>query len=441
MSTETMNTSNTSVFQTASNFLSGSGSGSDSCTSDIFPRLGYACINNTLNYPKARKDTTCRITSAYKAGEKTGFDPETPEYSAGVYSFLIRYGLKNTDEIIDILNWHVKVGLRFYRLSSALFPHIDNELLRTHMTEQDINDYRSLNPFKKNLEKIAEIAFNNGIRLTTHPDPYAVLASPDEEKVKTTILMLTWHGLLFNIMEKHIEQKYGKKDAFKDSILCLHVGGRYDKLGGKVGTLKRWAHNFRTMVPDFVQKHICVENCEKSYAAADLLPLCEELKIPLIFDFHHYDCYPLFHKDEETQESTQDLLPRIVNTWLVRGMRPKFHLSDQAPGKCTGAHDEFVQEIPEPLLILFKEKKIGFDIMIEAKAKDYAVFYLLAKYPFLNNTNIEDPYSLIHPQYPNVPIRPVPVAYSLIGRNGSTNNQSRKLSLPLVVMRKKSCVH
>lgn len=386
---------------------------SASCSSKTLPRLGYACINNTLNYPKDRKDTTCRIASAYKAGEKTGCDPESPEYSSAVYKFLIRYGLKNTAEIIDILSWHVKVDMRFYRLSSGLFPHIDNELLRTHMTTEDIADYRKLTPFILNIQKIAEIAYDNGIRLTMHPDPYAVLASPDDAKVDTTVLTLTWHAWLFEIMEKHIEAKYGVKDGFRDSILCVHIGGRYDKLGGKAGTLKRWSKNFREKLPDYVQKRVCIENCEKNCTAQDLLPLCEELKIPLIFDFHHYDCYPIFHNDVK-QLPTQELLPRIIETWLVLGKRPKFHLSDQAPGLNTGAHDQFVMDIPESLLILMKEGRIAFDIMIEAKAKDYAVFYLLSKYPFLNNTKIADPYAMIHPNYPGLPIRPIPASYLLI---------------------------
>lgn len=384
------------------------------------PRLGYACINNSLNYPKDRKDTTCRINSAYKAGEKTNTDPESPEYSRAVYDFLIRYGLKNTSEIIDILNWHVKTGMRFYRLSSALFPHIDNDLLKTHMTPEDLEDYRALNPFKKNLHTIAEIAFTNNIRLTMHPDPYSVLASPDQDKVDTTVRTLTWHALLFEIMEDYIEKLYGVKDSFKDSILCVHIGGRYDKLGGLEGTLKRWAKNFRELLPHYVQKRLCVENCEKNASAQDLLPMCEDLKIPLIFDFHHYDCYPKFHKDV-TQLSTKELLPRIIQTWLIRGMRPKFHLSDQAPNLNIGAHHQFVESIPNPLLMLMKEGKIGFDIMIEAKAKDYAVFYLLAKYPFLNNTKLIDPYSLIHKQYPSVPMKPIPVSFLLLTDTSNTS--------------------
>jgi UV DNA damage endonuclease len=399
------------------------------------PRLGYACINNSLQYPKKRKDITCIIASVYKAGDASGHAPGTPEYSATVLKFLCRYGLKNTAEIIEILDWHVKMGMKFYRMSSDLFPHIDNQLLENYMIDEDLNSYRLLEPFRANIERIAEVAYQNGIRLTMHPDEYTVLASPKDTVVAATVRGLKWHALLFEIMEAYIDTKYGVKDSFKDSILCVHIGGRYDNLGGKSVTLERWKKNFRELLPDYCQKRVCVENCEKSYCAEDLLPLCQELNIPLIFDFHHYDCYPKYHKGPEgKQDPSQALLPRIIETWTRRGMTPKFHLSDQAPGLMIGAHDQFVRDIPDALLELAKEGKTKFDIMIEAKSKDYAVFYLLTKYPFFNNTNIKDPYSLIHKDYPNVPVRPIPVSYLLI--TGINNNPRKGRALTIIVPRK-----
>jgi UV DNA damage endonuclease len=369
-------------------------------------RLGYACINNSLTYPTGRTSTTCRINSVYKAGTASGKPPGSPEYSKAAFNFLIQYGLKNTQHIIAVLQWHIKSGMKFYRMSSELFPHIDNEMLRGYMTDEDIDTYRELTPFLTNIHKIAQLAHDNGIRLTMHPDPYAVLASPDADKVATTVRTLKWHARLFQVMESYIMQEMGIADAFKDSILCLHIGGRYDKLGGRPGTLLRWANNFRTLLPQYVQKHVCVENCEKNFNAQDLLPLCEELQIPLIFDFHHYNCYPLYHPQEPKQMSLEELVPKVLLTWERRGMTPKFHLSDQDTAKSNvGAHAEFVNEIPSQLLKLIDDN-YKLDIMVEAKAKDFAVFYLLSKYPHLNNTNITDPYKRIPANYPSLPMFP-----------------------------------
>ena len=148
-------------------------------------RLGYACINNSLTYPRGRKD----YYLSYKLSIHSRQTSKQPEgsipYSRAAYNFLIKYGLKNTADIIEVLKWHVKHGLSFYRMSSDLFPHVDNELLQGHMTQQDIEDYRNLSPFRTNIEQIADIAFKHNIRLTMHPDPFAVLASPDESKYKT----------------------------------------------------------------------------------------------------------------------------------------------------------------------------------------------------------------------------------------------------------------
>jgi UV DNA damage endonuclease len=353
-------------------------------------RIGYACINNTVKEKHGiTTNSTCRLETVYKASKQP---VGTTEYSKEVLSFLIQYGLKNTQAIISILQWHVSVGLRFYRMSSDLFPHIDNDRLFGYLLPEDIDTYRNLTPFKENIATIAEIAYKNNIRITMHPSPYAVLASPDSDKVQNTVTTLKWHARIFQLMEEHMLLQYNIADAFKDSILCLHIGGKYD---GKEKTLARWAINFN-LLPPYVQKHVCIENCEKSYSAQDLIPLAQQLKIPLIFDFHHYECYPLFHGSELAQLPISHLLPQIINTWTTRNMTPKFHLSDQDHTKCIGAHDEFVACIPTELLDLhLKEPEFRFDVMIEAKAKDYAVFFLLHKYPHLNFTLMKDPLSMI----------------------------------------------
>jgi len=367
-------------------------------TIDEHIRLGYACINLTLR-DSSRKictNRTCRLDTAIKAGARTGQPPGTAVYSRAIYDFLVDYGLRNTSAILEIVKWHIEKGMLFYRMSSDIFPHIDNDRLRGHMTDSDIDQYRNLDAFTENLHSLARLAYEHGVRLTMHPSPFAVLGSPDIEKVHSTIDTLKWHARMYVVMEEYICETHGVKQAFRDSILCLHIGGKYPKHGGKAATLERWKHNFRYMVPDWVQRRIAIENCEKNYSVEDLLPVAQELNIPIIFDFHHYDCYPDFHKDEPPQKPCSELLPAILDTWSRRHMRPKFHLSDQDPAKSRGAHAPFVSSIPDSLQRLHTERpELLFDIMIEAKAKDYAVFYLLHKYPHLNKTKITSPLGMI----------------------------------------------
>jgi len=97
----------------------------------------------------------------------------------------------------------------------------------------------------------------------------------------------------------------------------------------------------------------------------DLLPICHQCGIPLVFDYHHYCCY---HKiDPESENVYQELMGKILDTWKIRDVRPKFHLSSQDHNKNIGAHNDYITYFPRCL------QNMDIDIMIEAKCKDLAV--------------------------------------------------------------------
>ena len=101
--------------------------------------------------------------------------------------------------------------------------------------------------------------------------------------------------------------------------------------------------------------------------------ISHSLNIPHIFDTHHYNCYSLLHKNE-TQESADSLMPKVLNTWKKRGLKPYFHISEQGSGKI-GHHSDYVETIPDYLLNI----KIHITIDIEAKAKEQAILKLKNK--------------------------------------------------------------
>ena len=73
----------------------------------------------------------------------------------------------------------------------------------------------------------------------------------------------------------------------------------------------------------------------------------------------------------------------ILNTWKRRGIKPKFHVSEQGSGR-TGHHSDYIEVIPNYLLEIPEKYGCDIDIMIEAKKKELAIFKLYTKYPFLN---------------------------------------------------------
>jgi len=52
--------------------------------------------------------------------------------------------------------------------------------------------------------------------------------------------------------------------------------------------MERFRENYRTIVPDNVKARLVLENDEICYNVDDLLPICEELGIPLVLGKHSF---------------------------------------------------------------------------------------------------------------------------------------------------------
>ena len=100
---------------------------------------------------------------------------------------------------------------------------------------------------------------------------------------------------------------------------------------------------------------------EQSWSVADLLPICQELGIPLVLDHHHHR---LVHA--KGTEDITPLLPAIAETWTRKGITQKMHYSEPCAGTVTARemrkHSPRVRTLPD----------CGgkMDLMIEAKDKE-----------------------------------------------------------------------
>lgn len=152
----------------------------------------------------------------------------------------------------------------------------------------------------------------------------------------------------------------------KDSVMIIHMGGVY---GDKPSTLERFKLNFKRLQPN-VAARVVLENDELCYNVDDLWPVCDELNIPIIFDYHHDWIHP-------SSEPPSVLIPRIATLWERRGIKMKQHLSEPRPGAETimerRAHADRCQNLPPDL-------PDDCDLMIEAKDKEQAVFELYRIY-------------------------------------------------------------
>ena len=264
---------------------------------------------------------------------------------------------QNLKDIITMMQWNEDNGIKVFRLSSELFPHKSNP---------KVEDY-SLDFAVDLLKDIGDLSRKFNQRLTFHPGQYNVIGSPNDKSFKQTIRDLKYHADVLDLMGMD-----------QNSVMVIHGGGIY---GNKIKTLDRWCEQFK-LLPDNVQRRLVIENCEKCFSIEDCLYVSEKVNIPVVFDTHHFECYNKLHPDE-TLKYPEEYIQEILETWARRGIKPKFHVSEQGKGRI-GHHSDYVEEIPEYLLEIPSIYGVEIDIMIEAKMKEQAIFKLYEKYPLLN---------------------------------------------------------
>ncbi|KAI0943504.1 hypothetical protein AcW1_002653 [Taiwanofungus camphoratus] len=303
-------------------------------TTNFKGRLGYACLNTILRARKpASESVFCSRTCRLDTIRKNGLD------------FAKELGRQNCKDLLTIIQWNEDNRVRFFRLSSEMFP------FASHGTYGYSLEYAA-----EELKAAGDLAKRYGHRLTSHPGQFTQLASPKDDVVTASVRELDYHCQLMRYM-----------GLDQDSVIIIHMGGVY---GNKPGTLERFRENYRTRLTDEMRARLVLENDEICYSADDLLPVCEELGVPLVFDYHHDWINPSMHPLPE-------LLPRIAATWTQKGIRPKQHLSSPRPGAESvmekRAHADRCHELPVDL-------PEDMDLMIEAKDKEQAVFHLYRIY-------------------------------------------------------------
>jgi UV DNA damage endonuclease len=146
-------------------------------------------------------------------------------------------------------------------------------------------------------------------------------------------------------------------------VVNIHGGGAY---GDKPKALAEFARNVDRLSVR-ARSRLTVENDDKIFSPADLLPICESTRIPLVYDVHHHRCLP----DELSIEQATE---KALATW---NREPMFHLSSPLEGwdgpKPERHHDYIdVRDFPD----VWQEKTLTVEV--EAKAKELAVGKLLA---------------------------------------------------------------
>jgi UV DNA damage endonuclease len=154
--------------------------------------------------------------------------------------------------------------------------------------------------------------------------------------------------------------------------MILHMGGVF---GDKAATLDRFRENY-SKLSEGIKARMVLENDDVSWTVHDLLPICEELNIPLVLDYHHHNI--MFDKDK-VREGTKDIMelyPRIKATWDRKGITQKMHYSEP----CSDAVTPRQRRKHRPRVMTLPPCPNTMDLMIEAKDKEQAVFDLMRNF-------------------------------------------------------------
>lgn len=239
-----------------------------------------------------------------------------------------------------------QLGIGAFRIMSPLFPRMTHPDVGYQLA--DLPDGAAIGQV---LSTVRNFASQYAIRLSFHPDQFVVLSSPHPEVVANSIRELEYQGLL--------------AEAVGAEVINLHAGGVY---GDKLQALQRFGEVFADL-PEAVKGRLTLENDDQSYTVPDLLPVCERLSIPLVYDVHHHRCNPdMLSIPEATRLAGE--------TWQASGREQYCHVSSPRVGWQSGnpkPHADYIDLADFPECWLEREMTVD----IEAKAKELAVIKLM----------------------------------------------------------------
>lgn len=253
----------------------------------------------------------------------------------------------NAGSLCQALETVQRLGIGAFRIMSPLFPRMTHPDVGYRL--EDLPDQAAIVQL---LERSRQFARQHNIRLSFHPDQFVLLSSPTAKVLENSIRELEFQGML--------------AEAVGAGMINIHAGGVY---GDKQQALQRFRNAFPDL-PESVRSRLTLENDDVSYSPRDLLPLCEHLSIPLVYDVHHHRCKP-------DGLSLTEATTLAGDTWQAAGLEQHCHISSPRNGWHGGdpkPHADYIDPADLPESWLGREMTVD----VEAKAKELAVIKLMA---------------------------------------------------------------
>jgi len=254
-------------------------------------------------------------------------------------SRLAALGAANADSLAAALRFCATNGIGSFRICSPILP------IKTHPTiGYRVDELPGADKIVAQFSRCGQFARANGIRTGFHPDQFVVLNSPDAEIVARSVA--------------DIESQAEIAEWTNADTVNIHGGGGY---GDKPAALVRFRKNLN-LLSARARSRLTVENDDKIFSPADLLPLCRTEGIPLVYDAHHHRCLPDGMSLEQTTTAARA-------TW---NREPLFHLSSPREGwsgPMPSRHHDYIDPKDFPTAW----RGLALTVEVEAKAKEFAI--------------------------------------------------------------------
>ena len=289
-------------------------------------RLGLCCIFR--KEPIKFRRTTAKYLKGFSRGQQLKYLAEICLHNAHALNKALRY-CRNHD-------------IKDFRINSQILP------LKTHPdVGYPMEDLPFHDQIIQTFKDCGRFCQKYDIRTTFHPDQFILLSSPISEVVQRSVADLIYQA-----------EVAGWVNA---DVINIHGGGGY---GDKNASLRRLRERIE-LLPETVRSRLTMENDDRVYTPKDLLPVCRDTAIPLVYDVHHHRCLP----DGSSVEATTEL---AQSTWR---REPLFHLSSPRDGWKSGkpgSHHDYIDADDFPVCW----KNLDITVEVEAKAKELAVLKL-----------------------------------------------------------------
>lgn len=284
----------------------------------IQPELGLVCVT-TSDAVRFRTVTRKRLLQLTL--------PEQEKVLQDLYA-------SNLQRLAKAIDFCVNHHIKLYRMTSGLFPFADTEIGET-----------VLHTFTESLAEIGQRALQLGIRLVLHPDQFVVLSSDTPSVIENSIKILATHALILDLL-----------GLPRSSWALMNIHG------GKSNRSSRLQSVIRDL-PEAIRSRLTLENDEYAYSSEELLAVCQEVGIPMVFDAHHH----VIHEKLDSYEhpSVAEMLAASQTTWST----PEWQLVHISNGRTFFAdpqHSDYITTMPS----------CYYDapwIEVEAKFKELAI--------------------------------------------------------------------